>query len=59
MLLLMKVLAKAIYAMPYGHLKSVATDFAGMIDEDVRPSIKTPEEFAEMPWDWAEANKDD
>jgi hypothetical protein len=49
-------LANFIMEMNYGELKKVAVDLAGMKDADVRPKIETPEEYAEMLFDWAEAN---
>lgn len=48
-------LANTILKMNYGELKSVAASLASMKDEDVRPKIETTEEFADMLFDWAEA----
>lgn len=50
--------AKTILNMNYGTLREVAADLSAMKDEDVRPKIETPEEFAEVLFDWAEANAD-
>ena len=47
--------AKAIMEMNYGTLYSIAKEFSEMKDPDVRPKIETPREFAEMLFDWAEA----
>lgn len=46
---------KVIFNMNYGTLKGISEEFASMIDKDVRPKIETPEEFAELLFDWAEA----
>ena len=50
-----KDLAKVITSMNYGTLKSVAASLASMKDDEVRPRIETTEEFAELLFDWAEA----
>lgn len=52
-------LAKLIYSMPYGELMAVAKELSDMIDADVRPQIKTQQEFAEALYDWAEATASD
>jgi hypothetical protein len=41
--------------MPYGELMQIGTDLSEMIDADVRPRIKTPKEFSDALYDWAES----
>lgn len=48
-------LATVILSMNYGELFKVAEELSEMKDEDVRPKIETPQEFAEMLFDWAQA----
>lgn len=50
-----KDLANVIFNMNHGEMKKVASEMAGMKDEEVRPKIETPEEFADMLFDWAES----
>ena len=51
-----KDLAKIICAMSYGALRQVASELADMChDKDARPELKTTEQFADMLYDWAEA----
>ncbi|RKE73632.1 hypothetical protein [Pseudorhodoplanes sinuspersici] len=51
-----KELARSILALNYGELKSVGKDFAEAIkDKDARPKLDTAEEFADLLFDWAEA----
>lgn len=50
-----KDLADCIMGMNYGELRAVADDFSRMIDKDVRPKIETQDEFADLLYDWAEA----
>lgn len=52
-----KDLAAIILALNYGELRAVAGEFSKMIDKEVRPKIETPDEFAEMLFDWAEAQQ--
>ena len=52
-------LAKLILEMNYGELMGVASSFASMKDEEVRPKVETPQEFAAMLFDWAEAEEYD
>lgn len=49
--------AEAIMNMNYGTLCAIAKEFSEMIDADVRPKIETPQEFAELLFDWAEAQE--
>lgn len=52
-------LVEAILQMSYGELKSVAHELAAMIeDKEARPKLETAEEFADMLYDWAEAQRD-
>jgi hypothetical protein len=51
-------LIKVLFNMNYGTLKGISQEFASMIDKDVRPKIETPEEFAELLFDWAEAQNE-
>lgn len=45
--------------MPYGQLKQIAYELAETIkDKEVRPKLETAEEFADLLWDWAEAQRD-
>lgn len=54
-----KELAKAITTMNYGELVSVAADFASMCeDKQVRSPPKSQEDFANLIWDWAEAESE-
>jgi hypothetical protein len=48
-------LAGVIMTMNYGELFAVAEALAGMKDEGVRPKIETPQEYAELLFDWAES----
>lgn len=51
-----KELAELILAMSYGELKSMGNDLSGTIeDKEARPKLETAEEFADLLWDWAEA----
>lgn len=51
-------LAKTIFAMNYGELSGVATEFAHMVDDpEVRTPPKTTEDFASLLFDWAESIK--
>lgn len=52
-------LAAAILGLTYGSLMEVAAELAKMKEPDVRPKIETPEEYAAMLHDWAEACDDD
>lgn len=53
-----KDLAATILKMNYGALKQVAAELAGTIeDKEARPKLETPEEFAELLYDWAEAQQ--
>lgn len=50
-------LAKLILQMNYGHLKAVALELSGAAaDKESRPKVETPEEFADLLFDWAEGN---
>lgn len=50
-------LAKFIVEMNYGELRDVAAELAGACeDKEARPSMKTGQDFAELLFDWAEAN---
>lgn len=53
-----KDFATVVMEMNYGELKKVAADLAGMKDAEVRPKIETPEEYAELLFDWAESQQD-
>lgn len=48
-------LIEAVLGMNYGELKSICCELAEMIDKDVRPKVETTEEFADLLYDWAEA----
>lgn len=49
-------LIHAILGLPYGQLKSVCGELAGMIeDKETRPKLETAEEFADLLYDWADA----
>lgn len=48
-------LAALIVSMNYGTLLNVAAEFASMIDKEVRPKVETKEEFADLLFDWADA----
>lgn len=51
-----KDLAATILAMSYGTLKDAADDLANMIeDKETRPKLETAGEFADLLYDWAEA----
>lgn len=51
-----KDLAECIRYMSYGELKSVAAELASCCeDKEARPKLETPEEFADLLYDWAEA----
>lgn len=52
-------LVEVLLKMNYGELKDVATEFAGMIDAEVRPKIETTDEFAELLFDWAFSQKEE
>ena len=48
--------AKLILAFNYGELKGIASDFAAMVvDKDPRLPPETTQDFAELLYDWAEA----
>ena len=47
--------AECILNMNYRELYAVAAELSGMKDAEVRPRIETPQEYAEMLFDWAEA----
>lgn len=48
----------AVVELPYGELKSIAAELAETIkDKDARPKLETAEEFADLLYDWAAANK--
>lgn len=52
-------LASAILEMSYGGLKAIAAELAEAIkDKEARPKLETAEEFADLLFDWAEANAD-
>jgi hypothetical protein len=51
-------LARTITTMSYGELKSVAAALVAMIDKEVRPKLETAEEFADLLYDWAEAQSE-
>jgi hypothetical protein len=50
-------LVEVILSMNYGELLAVAEELAKMKDDEVRPKIETPQEYAELLFDWAEAEK--
>lgn len=53
-----KDVASAILACNYGELKAIGAELAGACaDKECRPRLKTPEEFADLLFDWAEATK--
>lgn len=50
--------ADAILNLTYGGLKEVASDLSRMIeDKDLWPKLETTEEFAELLYNWAEAQE--
>jgi len=51
--------AKAILGMTYGGLMEVAAELSEMKEKDVRPKIETPEEYASLLHDWADAQGDE
>lgn len=54
-----KDLALVILKMNYGELKSVGDEFAETIkDKESRPKLETAEEFADLLYDWAEAQRE-
>ena len=49
-------LARLMLEMNYGELRSVALDLAAACeDKEARPRMETTEDFAELLFDWAEA----
>lgn len=51
---------RAVLLMPYGELKQIAHELAETIkDKEARPKLETAEEFADLLWDWAEAQRVD
>jgi hypothetical protein len=51
---------ETILNMPYGQLKQIAHELAETIkDKGARPKLETAEEFADLLWDWADANRAD
>lgn len=52
-------LADCIAGMSYNALKDVANDLSETIkDKEARPKLETPEEFADLLSDWAEAQRE-
>ena len=50
---------KAILTMEYGVLKGIASELSETIkDKEARPKLETPEEFADLLWDWADAYRE-
>lgn len=48
--------AAAILGMSYGTLKEICADLAATIeDKEARPKLETAEEFADLLFDWADA----
>lgn len=52
-------LAQAILDLTYGELMEIAGELSEMKQPDVRPKIETPEEYAALLHDWADATDDD
>lgn len=51
-------LVRAILGLNYGDLKTVASELASAAaDKDARPKLETAEEFADLLYDWAEAQE--
>lgn len=54
-----KELAMMIIEMNYGALRDVAAELAAACeDKEARPQLKTGQDFADLLFDWAEANAD-
>jgi hypothetical protein len=52
-------LAQTILGLTFGTLMEIAGEMSRMKEPSVRPKIETPEEFASMLHDWADATNDD
>lgn len=54
-----KDLAMTIVQMSYGDLRDVAAELAAACeDKETRPQLETGQDFADLLFDWAEANAD-
>lgn len=54
-----KDFAKVILSMNWGEMRHLASELSEMKDPVVRPKIETAEEYADLLFDWAEAQQYD
>ena len=52
-------LAQVILGLPYGTLMEIAGELSQMKEPEVRPKIETPQDYASLLHDWAEATDED